>query len=230
MALHAAWLIGLWWLGPTHAVDPGWLVVFLALQGARAWVLMTLGRRWTTRIIVLPGAPPIAAGPYRWLAHPNYAVVIGEIAVLPLCLGLPWYAAQRSPFGRPDLVARFVTEPGTVVSYPRNCDSLAFYAGRSDLRSVRTRDVNQLMVDCHHRPRTVVLFTHRDSLAGFRNTLPPERFQFDPSRLPQPGDLAVFARCATGKAVAAASRPACFVIDDEEAQRTNPRPLALKKR
>ncbi|MBV8167100.1 MAG: hypothetical protein JO021_09930, partial [Alphaproteobacteria bacterium] len=68
----------------------------LALQGARAWVLVTLGRRWTTRIIVLPGAPPITVGPYRWLAHPNYAVVVGEIAVLPLCLGLPWYAVVFS--------------------------------------------------------------------------------------------------------------------------------------
>jgi methyltransferase len=96
VALHGTWLSGLWWLGRTHAVDPGWLAVYLALQGARAWVLLTLGRRWTTRIIVVPGAPLVAAGPYRWLAHPNYAVVIGEIAALPLCLGLPWYAAAFS--------------------------------------------------------------------------------------------------------------------------------------
>src|SRR5207253_2616150 len=61
----------------------------------------------------------------------------------------------------------------TVVCFPRNCDSLAFYAGRSDFDQVRTRDVNQLMVDCHHRPRTVILFTHADSLAGFKSTLPP---------------------------------------------------------
>jgi hypothetical protein len=60
-----------------------------------------------------------------------------------------------------------------VVSYPRNCDSLAFYAGRSDFDRVRTKDTNQLMVDCHHRGRTVILFTHRDALAGFRSTLPP---------------------------------------------------------
>jgi methyltransferase len=96
VALHGAWLAGLWWLGRTRAIDPGWLAAYLALQGARAWVLLTLGRRWTTRIIVLPGAPLVAAGPYRWLAHPNYAVVAGEIAVLPLCLGLAWYAAAFS--------------------------------------------------------------------------------------------------------------------------------------
>jgi methyltransferase len=51
-----------------------------------------LGRRWTTRILVLPGAPLVKSGPYRFLSHPNYAVVAGEIAVLPLCLGLSWYA------------------------------------------------------------------------------------------------------------------------------------------
>jgi methyltransferase len=51
--------------------------------------MRTLGPRWTTRIIVLPGQPLVSAGPYRYLSHPNYAVVAGEIAVLPLALGLP---------------------------------------------------------------------------------------------------------------------------------------------
>ena len=67
-------------------------MIFLALQVLRAWVLLTLGRRWTTRIIVLPGAPLVTNGPYRLLSHPNYVVVIFEIAVLPLCFGLPCYA------------------------------------------------------------------------------------------------------------------------------------------
>ena len=53
---------------------------------------MTLGRRWTTRIVVLPAAPLVSNGPYRFLSHPNYFVVIGEIAALPLCLGLPLFA------------------------------------------------------------------------------------------------------------------------------------------
>ena len=69
-----------------------WLAVFVALQVGRVWVIATLGHRWTTRIIVLPGAPLVSTGPYRFLTHPNYLVVVGEIAVLPLCLGLPWYA------------------------------------------------------------------------------------------------------------------------------------------
>ena len=62
------------------------------MQVLRIWILTTLGPRWTTRIIVLPGAPLVANGPYRFLSHPNYLVVIGEIAALPLCLGLPWLA------------------------------------------------------------------------------------------------------------------------------------------
>ena len=66
---------------------------YLVLQGLRFWVMRTLGPRWTTRIIVLPGERLVSAGPYRYLAHPNYAVVAGEIAVLPLALGLPWLAA-----------------------------------------------------------------------------------------------------------------------------------------
>jgi methyltransferase len=92
VSLHALWLAGLWWFGWAAPLNLAWLAVFLILQIFRFWVLTTLGRRWTTRIIVLPGAPLVATGPYRFLSHPNYWVVIGEIAVLPLCLGLPWYA------------------------------------------------------------------------------------------------------------------------------------------
>ena len=90
--LHALWLAGLWVQGWASPLRLGWLAVFLALQIPRVWVIATLGVRWTTRIIVLPGAPLVKHGPYRFVNHPNYLVVIGEIAVLPLCLGLPWYA------------------------------------------------------------------------------------------------------------------------------------------
>ena len=94
--LHAFWLAGLWLLGWNQAVDIFWLVIFLLLQVLRVWVLGTLGSRWTTRIIVQPGLALVAKGPYRWISHPNYVVVVGEIAVLPLCLGLPWYALAFS--------------------------------------------------------------------------------------------------------------------------------------
>ena len=93
VAVHATWLISLWVFGHEAPIDTPALMFYLVLQGLRFWVMRTLGPRWTTRIIVLPGEPLVKAGPYRYLAHPNYAVVAGEIAVLPLALGLPWLAA-----------------------------------------------------------------------------------------------------------------------------------------
>jgi methyltransferase len=92
VVMHALWLASLWIFGATQAINPAWLAVFLSLQVLRVWTLMTLGPRWTTRIIVLPGAPLESNGPYRFVSHPNYLVVVGEIAALPLCLGLPWLA------------------------------------------------------------------------------------------------------------------------------------------
>ena len=89
--LHAAWLGGLWLLGWNRPLQLGWLAVFALLQAGRIWVLATLGERWTTRIIVLPGAPLVRRGPYRLIAHPNYVVVAGEILALPLAFGLPVY-------------------------------------------------------------------------------------------------------------------------------------------
>lgn len=88
VGVHALWLASLWWLAPFKPIDGLWLVVFLLLELGRMWVLATLGRRWTTRIIVLPGAPLVRRGPYRLVDHPNYWVVIGEIAALPLVFGL----------------------------------------------------------------------------------------------------------------------------------------------
>jgi len=93
VAVHALWLIALWVFGHDQPVNALALGAYLALQGLRFWVMRTLGARWTTRIIVLPGEPLVSSGPYRYLTHPNYAVVSGEIALLPLVVGLPWIAA-----------------------------------------------------------------------------------------------------------------------------------------
>ncbi|MBY5374755.1 hypothetical protein ELG72_02385 [Rhizobium leguminosarum] len=92
VALHASWIIGLWLTAPGRPVALFWFLVFMGLQVLRLWVLATLKDRWTTRIIVLPGASLVRSGPYRFLRHPNYAIVIGEIAALPLAFGLPFYA------------------------------------------------------------------------------------------------------------------------------------------
>ncbi len=96
VAIHAAWLITLWLMAPGRAVDPFWLAMFALLLIARFWVIATLGPRWTTRIIVLPDAPLVREGPYRFLNHPNYWVVTGEIAVLPLLFGLVQVAVAFS--------------------------------------------------------------------------------------------------------------------------------------
>ncbi|MGO6711961.1 isoprenylcysteine carboxylmethyltransferase family protein [Rhizobium johnstonii] len=92
VALHASWIIGLWLTAPGRPVALFWFLVFMGLQVLRLWVLATLKGRWTTRIIVLPGTPLVRSGPYRFLRHPNYAIVVGEIAALPLAFGLPLYA------------------------------------------------------------------------------------------------------------------------------------------
>ena len=88
VAVHAAWLAALWWLAPGKPINLAFLALFVVIEIGRIWVLRTLGPRWTTRIIVVPGEKLVAAGPYRLVDHPNYLVVIAEIAVLPLVFGL----------------------------------------------------------------------------------------------------------------------------------------------
>jgi methyltransferase len=96
VALHAAWLLGLWALAWDRPVQLGWLAAYVVLEGLRAWVLLSIGSRWTTRIIGVPGETLVRRGPYRFVSHPNYLVVAGEVAVLPLVFGLPTYAAVFS--------------------------------------------------------------------------------------------------------------------------------------
>ncbi|MGA2287334.1 isoprenylcysteine carboxyl methyltransferase family protein [Bradyrhizobium sp.] len=93
VAVHLAWLLSLWLLGRDHALNSVALLFYIGLQGFRGWVMWTLGSRWTTRIIVLPGEPLVSSGPYRFLSHPNYVVVGAEIILLPLVLKLPLVAA-----------------------------------------------------------------------------------------------------------------------------------------
>jgi methyltransferase len=92
VAVHGLWLASLWWLAPGRPIILFWLALFVLVEMGRIWVLASLGSRWTTRIIVLPDAPLVRRGPYRFVNHPNYLVVIGEIAVLPFVFGL-WRVA-----------------------------------------------------------------------------------------------------------------------------------------
>ena len=88
--LHSAWLVAqaLWliFMGLENVIWP-LVAVYGALQLFRAWILLSLGERWTTRVIVLPDAPLVRAGPYRFIRHPNYWLVCAEIAILPLIFG-----------------------------------------------------------------------------------------------------------------------------------------------
>ena len=90
--VHALWLAALWWLAPGRPVSLPLLGLFGLVELGRLWVLTTLGRRWTTRIIIVPGETLVRRGPYHFLAHPNYLVVFLEIALLPLVFGL-WEVA-----------------------------------------------------------------------------------------------------------------------------------------
>lgn len=110
VGLHAVWLAGLWVVGRRRRLRPRWLAAFLALQAVRGWVLASLGERWTTRILVLPDAPLVRRGPYRFIRHPNYAVVAGEMAALPLALGLSWFAALASAANAAVLAIRIRAE------------------------------------------------------------------------------------------------------------------------
>jgi len=89
VALHAGWLLMLWSVVASGRGEIWWpaIIVYLAVEVARVWVMTSLGRFWTTRILVPADAPLVRKGPYRFLRHPNYWVVTAEIALLPLALG-----------------------------------------------------------------------------------------------------------------------------------------------
>jgi len=98
VALHAAFLVAcpleVWLLDRPFVPWIGALcgAVVLCTMGLRYWVIATLGERWNTRVIVLPDAPPIVAGPFVYFDHPNYVAVILELAALPLMHGA-WITA-----------------------------------------------------------------------------------------------------------------------------------------
>jgi methyltransferase len=92
VALHFVWLVGLWMLAWGHPLNGWFVAAFVLVQALRFWVVASLGRRWTTRVLVLPEKPLVTRGPYRWLRHPNYLVVVAEIALVPLAFGLVRYA------------------------------------------------------------------------------------------------------------------------------------------
>ena len=93
VALHGSWLVALA-LFARADLSPDWVLLagLALLQVLRLWVIVSLGPYWTTRVITVAGAPPVKSGPYRYLRHPNYAVVALEIPVASLVVGLPQVA------------------------------------------------------------------------------------------------------------------------------------------
>lgn len=108
--VHAAWLATLWWLAPGQPIQLGFLALFGVTELARIWVLRTLGERWTTRIIIVPGEKLVTSGPYRYVSHPNYIVVVAEIALLPLVFGLGQVAMLFSAMNAAVLAIRISAE------------------------------------------------------------------------------------------------------------------------
>lgn len=95
IAVHAAWFLGIVieaalapWAGAWGATWP-LLGLYAAAEALRLWTMITLGERWTTRVIVIPGAEPIDEGPFRWMDHPIYRAVSIELVALPLAFALP---------------------------------------------------------------------------------------------------------------------------------------------
>jgi hypothetical protein len=155
-----------------HLLAGGWCVLFFTLSSCK---LPTY---------VLPAFPALALALGQALVHSRWRTSRVTVAVAALSLAglalthyvaVPWYAWYRSPMSKPEGVLALCADPdATVVCYPRNCDSVAFYLGRADLKTYRSKDVEELRDAVRTRRRTVILCTHRHSLEGLKQLLPPE--------------------------------------------------------
>jgi methyltransferase len=125
VALHTGLLAGClaegWLAGRPFLPFLGWtmLGVVVAAQALRWWCIRTLGRRWNTRVIVVPGLPLVDGGPYRWLRHPNYVAVVAEGLALPLVHGAWVTAAVFTVLNAALLVVRIRCEEAALAAAPR---------------------------------------------------------------------------------------------------------------
>lgn len=109
--LHSSWLIAIaLFAKPATQPDLWLLVAFIASQAFRFWTLASIGRWWTTRIISSPYFPRVRKGPYRFIPHPNYTVVVIEIFLLPFLLGAAWVAVIFSALNLALLTWRIIAE------------------------------------------------------------------------------------------------------------------------
>lgn len=124
VVLHVGLLVGC--LVEVHVLDrqaPAWLawsmfVLVVASQALRWWCIAALGRRWNTRVVIVPGLPPVTDGPYRWLRHPNYVAVVVEGFALPM-VGLAWVTALVfTALNLPSLAVRIRVENAALATLP----------------------------------------------------------------------------------------------------------------
>ena len=115
VAIHASWLAAMFLFIPRTVAPNLWLLgIYLLLQIARIWSIASLGPYWTTRIITFPERPLVVRGPYRYLRHPNYAIVACEIAIVPLVFGAWQIAILFTALDAIALIARIRAENPTL--------------------------------------------------------------------------------------------------------------------
>ncbi|WP_193312839.1 isoprenylcysteine carboxyl methyltransferase family protein [Georgenia subflava] len=125
VVLHTALLVGalveVWVRRPEFLPPLGWPMLVLALgaQALRWWCIATLGPRWNTRIIVVPGLPLVDGGPYRWFRHPNYVAVVVEGFALPLVHSAWLTAATFTVLNAALLTVRIRLENRALLDAPR---------------------------------------------------------------------------------------------------------------
>ncbi len=155
---------------------------FLLLSGGWCLVFFTVSQ-CKLPTYIMPAFPLLCLAFGHFLVHyriPLLALQAGGIAAFGVLIvahhiATPWYAAYRSPVGRPTEVHRLCADRSTTVAcYSRNCDSVAFYLHRADLRTFRSKEIDDLRTLVRLRPRTVILCTHRHCLEGLHQLLPPD--------------------------------------------------------
>ena len=126
VGLHAGWLVSMllegWVRGAElSALWPFWLALFVGGQALRYWAILSLGERWTTRVVILPGVPLVERGPYKHVHHPNYLAVALEIFSAPLIFGASFTALAFTLLNVGVLLLRIRTETRALMELDRPC-------------------------------------------------------------------------------------------------------------
>ena len=152
-------------------ITGSWCLLFFSLSGSKlpTYILSAFP------CFALTFGTFLAQSSKRCKVYARVGIGLTMLGMCGLCyFGLPWYAQQRSPMAEAQMVSHYCADKKTpLVCFPRHCDSVSFYLGRNDLLNIRSKESQKLVEDLLTRPRTVVLFTHRHSLATLREVLPP---------------------------------------------------------